>query len=131
MVPGVARIGGVTWHYAVSDNAATDGWAVNMHGFFSGGGVHYRESTRLAADLGVKVVNPTFPGFAGSEAMPWDKVSFGGLAQGIRDLLDHLEVPPALVLGHSMGGAVSLAFAGASSRSVVSRMNSGSPVRSA
>jgi pimeloyl-ACP methyl ester carboxylesterase len=95
----------------VSDNTRATNWAVNIHGFFAGGGVYWRESARLAARLGLRVLNPSLPGFGGSEPLPWESVDMPVVADGVAELMDHLEVPAALVLGHSMGGAVAMQLA--------------------
>ena len=50
MVDGEVRRSTVArWRYSVSDNLDASTWAVNLHGFFAGGGVYWRESARLAA----------------------------------------------------------------------------------
>jgi pimeloyl-ACP methyl ester carboxylesterase len=110
MVEGTADIDGRAWRYAVSDNDA-DVWVVNIHGFLAGGGVYWRESTRLAHALGVKVVNPSLPGFGGTPPFAWEDMNMSSYADGIARLLDALDVPAALVLGHSMGGAVAMQVA--------------------
>lgn len=86
-------------------------WAVNLHGYFAGGGMYWRESARLAAGLGWRVVNPSLPGFGGSTALPWTELSMKGFARTIADLLDGLGAGPVVILGHSMGGAVAIQFA--------------------
>ena len=115
MVPGSTVIDGVRWRYAVSDNEATAGgepvWAVNVHGYLAGGSMYWRESTRLAAAFGWRVVNPSLPGFGGSSAMAEGTLSLGGLADGLARLLDHLGAGRVVVLGHSFGGAVAVRFA--------------------
>jgi pimeloyl-ACP methyl ester carboxylesterase len=111
MVDGTAQIAGTRWRYAVSDNEHAPIWALNVHGFFAGGGVYWRESTRLAAGLNLRVVNPSLPGFGGSDPLPWDRVRVEVFAEGLADLLDHLGAPAALVLGHSMGGAMAMQLA--------------------
>lgn len=118
MVPGTVEIGGRTLHYAVSDNEAScpEGarpqiWAVNLHGYFAGGGMYWRESTRLAAGLGWRVVNPSLPGFGGSDPLPWGQLTMEGFARTVARLLDALGAGPAVILGHSMGGAVAVQFA--------------------
>jgi pimeloyl-ACP methyl ester carboxylesterase len=111
MVDGAARIGGVRWRYSISDNEGASGWAINIHGFFAGGGVYWRESTRLAAGLDLRVLNPNLPGFGGSDPLPWDRVRVAEFAEGLAELLDHVGAPAALVLGHSMGGAMAMQLA--------------------
>jgi pimeloyl-ACP methyl ester carboxylesterase len=86
-------------------------WAVNIHGYFAGGGMYWRESARLAAGLGWRVVNPSLPGFGGSDPLHWDEVSLHALSGDIAALMDHVGAGPAVLLGHSMGGAVAVQYA--------------------
>lgn len=113
MVPGTVEVDGRALHYAVSDNDAGPDqvWAVNIHGYFAGGGMYWRESARLAAGLGWRVVNPSLPGFGGSASLSWDDLSMDGFARTVDGLLDELGAGPAVILGHSMGGAVAIRFA--------------------
>lgn len=115
MVPGSVEVDGRTVHYAVSDNEEhgvhPSVWAVNVHGYFAGGGMYWRESARIAAGLGWRVVNPSLPGFGGSDPLPWEGLSMVGFARTVAGLLDALGAGPAVVLGHSMGGAVAVRFA--------------------
>lgn len=111
MVDGEVTIDGLRWHYSVSDNLDASTWAINVHGFFAGGGVYWRESTRLAGRLGLRLINPNLPGFGGSDPLPWERLNMSSMAEGLAGLLDHLGAPSALVLGHSMGGVVALQFA--------------------
>ena len=106
--------------FAVSDNADAVGpegpgsepvWAVNIHGYFAGGGMYWRESSHLADALGWRVVNPSLPGFAGSDPLPWEQVNIREITIQLAGLLDHLEIPRAILVGHSMGGAVAVEFA--------------------
>lgn len=126
MVPGMIRVDGRRLRFAVSANAAgrpPDGvatasaaapvWAVNLHGFFAGGEMYWRESDDLANRLEWRVVSPSLPGFAGSQPLPWNQLSARALAGSVATLLDHLGVDRAVLLGHSMGGAVAVAFADA------------------
>ncbi|MCU1448576.1 MAG: hydrolase [Acidimicrobiales bacterium] len=111
MVDGEAVIDGLRWRYSVSDNLDASTWAINVHGYMAGGGVYWRESSRLAAKLGLRVINPNLPGFSGSDPLPWDDLRMSSFARGLAGLLDHLGASTALVLGHSMGGAVAMQVA--------------------
>jgi len=120
MVPSKIILDGRRLRYAVSDNEEAFGpegpgsepvWAVNLHGYFAGGGMYWRESLHLAETLGWRVINPNLPGFAGSDPLAWEKVSIRGLTHEIVRLLDHLEIEQVVLLGHSMGGAVAVQFA--------------------
>lgn len=120
MVSGVLRVDGRRVRYAVSDNEATHGrddvdgeprWAVNVHGYFAGGGMYWRESANLAERFGWRVVNPCLPGFAGSDPLASSSVGIDDFAASVLEVLDHVGAGPAVVLGHSMGGAVAVAVA--------------------
>jgi len=120
MVPGSMRVEGRLLQYAVSDNVGAHGpdgpgsppiWAVNVHGYFAGGGMYWRESARLAEQLGWRVINPSLPGFGGSDPLDWHDVSIEMLANQIMAVLSQVDAGPAVVLGHSMGGAVAVQFA--------------------
>ena len=67
MVPGVLRVGGRRLNFAVSDNEDAHGpdgpgsppvWAVNIHGYFAGGSMYWRESARLAQWHGLAGAQP-------------------------------------------------------------------------
>ena len=58
-------------------------WAVNIHGYFAGGGMYWRESARLAEQLGWRVINPSLPGFGGSDPLDWQDVSMESLAEQV------------------------------------------------
>jgi pimeloyl-ACP methyl ester carboxylesterase len=120
MVPGSMRVEGRLVQFAVSDNVHAHGpdgpdsppiWAVNIHGYFAGGGMYWRESARLAEQLGWRVINPSLPGFGGSDALDWHDVSMEMLSNQVLALLHHIDAGPVVVLGHSMGGAVAVQFA--------------------
>jgi len=120
MIPGKVILDDRRVRYSVSDNDDAFGpegpgsppvWAVNLHGYFAGGGMYWRESIHMAQTLGWRVINPNLPGFAGSDPLPWERVSIRGLTNEIVRLLDHLGVEQVVLLGHSMGGAVAMQFA--------------------
>ena len=106
--------------FAVSDNADAHGpdgpgsppiWAVNIHGYFAGGGMYWRESARLAEQLGWRVINPSLPGFGGSDPLEWQDISMESLATQVMAIVHKVEAGPVVLLGHSMGGAVAVQFA--------------------
>ncbi|MGO9342797.1 MAG: alpha/beta fold hydrolase [Acidimicrobiales bacterium] len=122
MVPNSLVTDGRRLRYSVSDNVGAHGpespgrppiWAVNIHGYFAGGTMYWRESANLAEALGWRVINPTLPGFAGSDPLPWPRVSIGEISHQVIHILDTLEVERAVLLGHSMGGAVAVRIADA------------------
>jgi pimeloyl-ACP methyl ester carboxylesterase len=120
MIPHKIVVDGRRLRFAVSDNPEAHGpegpgsepiWAVNLHGYFAGGGMYWRESSRLAETMGWRVLNPSLPGFAGSDPLPWERVSIKEIADQVVHLLDHLGVERTVLIGHSMGGAVAIQFA--------------------
>ncbi len=120
MVSGVVRHDGRRLRFEISDNAHAHGpdgpgsppvWAVNIHGYFAGAQMYCRESAWLARTLGWRVVNPSLPGFGGSEPLDWNRLSMPHLADQVLALIDHLDAGPVVLLGHSMGGAVAVEFA--------------------
>ena len=120
MVPSRILLDDRRLRFAVSDNVDAQGpdgpdsepvWAVNIHGYFAGGGMYWRESANMAERLGWRVVNPSLPGFAGSDPLPWEHVNIREITDQVVRLLDHLAVERAVLLGHSMGGAIAVQFA--------------------
>lgn len=120
MVPGTLRVGDRRVRFAVSDNEDAHGpdgpgsppvWAVSLHGYFAGGSMYWRESARLAQRTGWRVVNPSLPGFGGSDPLPWNEVAMSTLAEQVALVLRHVGAGPAVILGHSMGGAVAVEHA--------------------
>jgi pimeloyl-ACP methyl ester carboxylesterase len=115
MVPARASIDGRVWHYAVSDNEVPGGagptWALNLHGYLASGAMYWRESARLAAALGWRVVTPSLPGFGGSAPLPAEGLTLHRFAEGLAALCDHLGAGPVVLLGDSMGGALAVRFA--------------------
>ena len=119
---GELAFAGRRLRYQVTDNEWAHGpegpgsppvWAVNIHGFFAGGGMYARESRHLARTLGWRVVNPHLPAFGGSKALSGHEVSPGRYAEAVRAVMDELGIEHAVLLGHSMGGAFSVAVADA------------------
>ena len=120
MIPDKLVIDGRRLRYAVSDNESAHGpegpgsepvWAVNLHGYFAGGGMYWRESSNLAEALGWRVLNPSLPGFAGSDPLPWERVTIAEISDVVGQLLDHVGASTRRAVGHSMGGAVAVQFA--------------------
>jgi len=120
MVPSSMMVEGRRLRFAVSDNVDAHGpdgpgsppvWAVNIHGYFAGGGMYWRESARLAEQMGWRVINPSLPGFGGSDPLEWQDVSMESLANQVMAIVHKVEAGPVVLLGHSMGGAVAVQFA--------------------
>jgi pimeloyl-ACP methyl ester carboxylesterase len=120
MVPDKLDIDGRRLRFAVSDNEDAHGpegpgsppiWAVNVHGYFAGGGMYWRESSHLAQALGWRLLNPSLPGFGGSDPLPWESVNLHEISRQLVALLDHVGARHAVLLGHSMGGAIAVQFA--------------------
>jgi pimeloyl-ACP methyl ester carboxylesterase len=120
MVPSSIMVEGRRLRFAVSDNVGAHGpdgpgtppiWAVNIHGYFAGGGMYWRESARLAEQLNWRVINPSLPGFGGSDPLDWHSVSMESLANQVMAIVHQVDAGPVVLLGHSMGGAVAVQFA--------------------
>jgi pimeloyl-ACP methyl ester carboxylesterase len=122
MIPHKLMVDGRRVRYAMSSNEDAHGpegvgsepiWAVNLHGYFAGGGMYWRESCNLAEALGWRVLNPSLPGFAGSDPLPWERVTIAEISNVVGHLLDEVGARRAVLLGHSMGGAVAVQYADA------------------
>jgi pimeloyl-ACP methyl ester carboxylesterase len=122
MVPSTLVTNGRKIRYSVSDNINAHGpegpgsppiWAVNVHGYFAGGTMYWRESANLAEKMGWRVLNPNLPGFGGSDPLPWQQVSISEISAQVTCLMDNLGIERAVLLGHSMGGAVAVQIADA------------------
>lgn len=80
------------------------GWALGQH--------TYRDVIGAIAEQGCQVIAPALPGFGGSAELPGDEFSLRGYAQWLADLLETIGLEePAVVVGHSFGGGVSVRFA--------------------
>ncbi len=106
--------------YRVTDNVAPKArgrhrssqiWAMSLHGYFAGGSMYARESESLASRFGWRVVNPSLPGFGGSDPLSASVVSMDDLADQITIVKEHLGIDRLLLLGHSMGAAVTMRYA--------------------
>ena len=113
MEPSSIDVDGLELRYTVSNNdtGPDQCWAINIHGYFAGGTMYQRESEHLAESLGWRVVNPSLPGFGGSDPLSWSQISMPSLARRIEALIDHLGLEQVVLLGHSMGGSVAIEFA--------------------
>lgn len=111
---------GRNFRYRVTDNDDAYGpagpgsdpiWAINIHGYFAGGSMYARESERLARRLGWRVVNPSLPGFGGSDPLDWGELTINALSDHIDIVRRELDIKKFVLLGHSMGGAVAIDYA--------------------
>jgi pimeloyl-ACP methyl ester carboxylesterase len=106
---------GRNFRYRVTTNTAPEGtdqlWVINLHGYFAGGSMYARESEVLAREFGWRVVNPSLPGFGGSDPLEMAELSLDALVDYVDIVREDLGIGRCLVLGHSMGGAVAIAFA--------------------
>jgi pimeloyl-ACP methyl ester carboxylesterase len=110
-------VGGRVLRYRVTDNAVSESrkpsalWAMNLHGYFGGGSMYARESASLANRYGWRVVNPSLPGFGGSDPLPSGAVTMAQLTAEIERVKDDLGIGRMLLLGHSMGAAIAMHYA--------------------
>ena len=113
MLASELQIDGHAMRYALSDNdeGHEQIWAINIHGFFCAGPMYHRESEHLAETLGWRMVNPSLPGFGGSEPLKWGELSLASMSRRLEVLMDHLGIKQAILLGHSMGAAAAIEFA--------------------
>ncbi len=111
---------GRNFRFRVTDNDDAHGpdgpdsppiWAINLHGYFAGGSMYARESEWLARRLGWRVVNPSLPGFGGSDPIEFGELTISALSDHIDIVRRELGIDSVVLLGHSMGGAVAIDYA--------------------
>lgn len=78
-------------------------WVLLLHGI-GGGSTGWDGVAPVLGDAGCRVVAVDFPGYGGTP--PIEPFTLGACAQAIGRLLDHLDAPQAVLVGHSMGGMV-------------------------
>lgn len=82
-----------------------------LHGWALGSRTYKRTLRRLVA-RGCRVLAPAMPGFGGSDPMPGPTISIAGYGDWAVRFLDAVGVAdPAVVIGHSLGGGVSVMLA--------------------
>ncbi len=105
----------VDGHVVAYGEAGTGNTVIFLHGW----GVDHRSYKRALARLaaaGVHVVAPALPGFGGSDRLDLSGASISDFAAWLGRFLDVLELQePLIVMGHSFGGAVAIAFTHAQS----------------
>lgn len=82
-----------------------------LHGWALGPSSYRRALVRLAR-LGCRVYAPVLPGSGRTARLPDGDATLGGYARWLEAFLDAVRVDePVLVIGHSFGGGVAIAFA--------------------
>lgn len=69
----------------------------------------WEPAAELLAATGARVIAVDLPGH-GRSAKGQGDYSLGAMASTLRDLLDVLEIPRAVIVGHSLGGGIALQF---------------------
>jgi pimeloyl-ACP methyl ester carboxylesterase len=73
-------------------------------------GAYWADTVKFLVDRGFRVIVPDQIGF-GKSSKPNIHYSLDLLAENTAGLLDLLQVPKAIILGHSMGGMIAIRFA--------------------
>jgi pimeloyl-ACP methyl ester carboxylesterase len=92
-------------HYSVSGKGPA---IVLLHGFLGSSEIWKSHARRLKESF--KVITIDLPGHGNSENIPVT-FSIDDMAEGVRNVLKSLEIKTCVLVGHSMGGYVTLAFA--------------------
>jgi pimeloyl-ACP methyl ester carboxylesterase len=79
-----------------------------LHGFMESRNMWDELSNRLNADY--RVLCPNLPGF-GNTPLPKDPITIDLLALAIKNWLHHLNINKCVLMGHSLGGYITLSFA--------------------
>ncbi|HXB09718.1 MAG TPA: alpha/beta hydrolase [Puia sp.] len=79
-----------------------------LHGFAEDGTIWEAVAPRLSS--GCRLLVPDLPGSGGSGLLPGEP-SIDALADSLKAVIDELGIDECVLVGHSMGGYVSLAFA--------------------
>ena len=95
-------------HRVVYRRAGSGPLLVLVHGIAESGATFTEVIARLAVDHEVVAID--LLGHGGS-AKPRGDYSLGAYASGVRDLLVALDLGPATLVGHSLGGGVAMQFA--------------------
>ncbi len=74
-------------------------------------GAYWHQTIEFLSERGFRVVVPDQVGFGRSSMPAHYQFTFDQLAANTRELLDHLDVESARVIGHSMGGMLATRFA--------------------
>jgi pimeloyl-ACP methyl ester carboxylesterase len=94
-------------HTLVYETSGSGPAVVLLHGFGETAAVWNDQVARLGKDY--YLIVPQLPGT--DDAAPIDDMSLEGLAEAIRFLLQHEKIDRCFLIGHSMGGYITLAFA--------------------
>jgi pimeloyl-ACP methyl ester carboxylesterase len=79
-----------------------------LHGFAEDGAIWDNQVEALSSTC--RLIIPDLPG-SGRSSAPGTPVSMEKLATVVKDLLDNLMIDQCILIGHSMGGYIALAFA--------------------
>lgn len=94
---------GLRWHIQEFGEAEKPGLLL-LHG--TGAATHsWRGLAPLFAER-YRVVAPDLPGHGFTDPLPPGRLSLPGMAEAVAGLCDHLDLVPALAVGHSAGAAV-------------------------
>jgi len=84
---------------------------VFLHGWALGGHAYKRAMRRLT-NRGCRVYAPSLPSFGGTADLPSASMNMVGYAEWVAEFMAALGIDePAVVIGHSFGGGVAIAFA--------------------
>ena len=81
---------------------------VFLHGFCEDSGI-WEDFKPDFIEENFKVITIDLPGFGQSDLLPENAIE--DMAEAVATVIDKLNLPPFILIGHSMGGYVSLAFA--------------------
>jgi pimeloyl-ACP methyl ester carboxylesterase len=104
-----ANINGVAIHYELYNHRSNQPFIVLIHGFLSSTFSYRRLIPYLMNDFSVLALD--LPPFGKSEKSIRFQYTYKNLAKLVIELLDRLQIPSCILVGHSMGGQISLNIA--------------------